>query len=64
MGARTASLTSFIADAEGTELYIIKPESLQPYVQTKPMMPVCLYKYLAQSRARKYRGLSATAGVG
>ena len=64
MGARTASLTSFIADEEGTELYIIKPESLQPYVQTKPMMPVCLYKYLAGSMAGKYRVLSATAGFG
>ena len=64
MGERTASLTSFIADMDGTELYIIKPESLQPYQQLKPMMPVCLYKYLAASMARKYRVLSATAGFG
>jgi len=64
MGTRTASLTSFVADMEGTELYIIKPESLQPYQQSKPMMPVCLYKYLAASMARKYRVLSATAGFG
>ena len=28
------------------------------------MMPVCLYKYLAASMARKYRVLSATAGFG
>lgn len=64
MGARTRSLTSFVSDADGTELYIIKPDSLQPYLETKPMMPVCLYKYLAASMARKYRVLSATAGFG
>ena len=52
MGARTRSLTSFVSDADGTELYIIKPDSLQR-LETKPMMPVCLFS-TAASMARKY----------
>jgi len=64
MGKSTASLTSFISDKDGTELYIIKPESLKPYLERKSLMPVCLHKYLAASMARKYRVLSATAGFG
>ena len=63
-GRAHALAPSFVSDADGTELYIIKPDSLQPYLETKPMMPVCLYKYLAASMARKYRVLSATAGFG
>ena len=50
----TPSLTSFIADMDGTELYLIHPESLAPYILSQPMLPVCLYKYLAASMARKY----------
>lgn len=64
MGKATASLTSFIADKDRTELYVIKPESLLPYIENKSTMPACLHKYLAKSISRKYRVLSATAGFG
>lgn len=64
MGSRVPSLTSFICDVDGTELYVIKPSSLAPYIASKSLMPVCLYKYLAASMARKYRVLAATAGFG
>ena len=70
--ARRARLTfdppdppsAFVSDKDGTELYIIKPESLKPYLESKSLMPVCLHKYLAASMARKYHVLSATAGFG
>ena len=57
-------MAAFVSDKDGTELYIIKPESLAPYLAAKSLMPVCLHKYLAASMARKYRVLSATAGFG
>jgi len=64
MGDKVTSLTSFICDMDDTELYLIKPSSLQQYNEKKPMMLCQLYRYLATSTAHKYRVLRETSGFG